>query len=102
MGTPTSFTPPHSTQRNPILLGVTFTAAGLLGHLLAARAIAWNPMAYRHHILGFLVILAATGPIIALIGWRFWKGQRDLTVLIIGIVQAMFGLVIYLRRFHIA
>ena len=102
MGMSASLEPSRLTERRHLVLGVILVAAGLLGHVLAARAIAWNPMAYPHHIFGFLVILAVTGPVIALVGWRFWKGRRDLTVLIIGLVQAAFGLVIYLMRFHIA
>ena len=102
MGTPAGREPSRRTTRRNLIFGVVLVAAGLLGHVLAARAIAWNPMAYRHHVFGFFVILAVTGPIIALIGWRFWKDRRDLTVLIIGLVQAAFGLVVYLMRFHIA
>lgn len=83
-------------------LGVFLAGLGLLGHVLAARAISGkNPLAYQHHVFGFFLILAVTGAIISVLGWRFWKGRRDITVLTIGVVQALFGLVIYLDRFNI-
>jgi hypothetical protein len=83
------------------LLGVLLLPAGLLGHLLAARAIGGSYVAYRDHIFGFFLILVVSGGIIAALGWRFWKGRRDITLLIVGVVQALFGLVIYLERFRI-
>jgi hypothetical protein len=48
------------------------------------------------------MILLVTGAIIAGLGWRFWKGRHDITVLTIGVVQALFGIAIYIMRFHIA
>jgi len=39
--------------------------------------------------------------VVGLLQWRFWKGRRDLTILIVGAVQAVFGLVIYIERFHV-
>ena len=39
--------------------------------------------------------------IIAGLGWRFWKGRHDITLLIIGAVQALFGIVIYINRFDV-
>jgi hypothetical protein len=59
-------------------------------------------MAYSHHIFGFFLILLVTGALIAGLGWRFWRGRHDITLLIIGAVQALFGLVIYVERFRIA
>jgi FtsH-binding integral membrane protein len=89
-------------NRTRIWLGVILAGLGLLGHVFAARAISGrNPLAYPHHILGFFLILLVTGAIIAALGWRFWKGRRDITVLTIGLVQALFGLVIYLNRFNL-
>ena len=29
------------------------------------------------------------------------KGRHDITLLIVGVVQALFGVVIYIERFHI-
>jgi hypothetical protein len=81
-------------------LGVILLVVGLLGHVLAAHAIGGSVIAYQHHIFGFFLILVVTGAIIALLGWRFWKGRRDITVLIVGVVQALFGIAIYLERFR--
>ena len=88
-------------NRLRIWLGVVLLALGLLGHLLAAQAIGGYFIAYRDHIAGFVFILVVTGAIIAALGWRFWKGRHDITVLTIGAVQALFGLAVYLMRFHI-
>jgi hypothetical protein len=82
-------------------LGIVLLVVGLLGHLLAAQAIGGSAMAYRHHIFGFFLILVVTGAIIAALGWRFWKGRRDITLLIIGAVQALFGVAIYVERFRV-
>ena len=81
-------------------LGLALVVVGFLGHFFAARAIG-TYIYYRDHIFGFFLILAVTGTIIALLGWRFWKGRRDITVFIIGVVQALFGIWIYINRFHI-
>ena len=90
------------TRQQRIWLGVVFIVVGFLGHFFAARAIAGgNPRAYPDHIGGFFLILLVTGAIIAGLGLRFWKGRRDITVLIIGVVQALFGIVIYIRRFDL-
>jgi hypothetical protein len=82
-------------------LGIILLVVGLLGHLLAAQAIGGSAMAYRHHIFGFFLILVVTGAIIAALGWRFWRGRRDITLLIIGAVQALFGVAIYVERFRV-
>ena len=84
-----------------IWLGVVFTILGFLGHFFAARAIGGYAIAYRDHIFGFFLILVVTGAIIALLGRFFWRGRRDVTILSIGVVQALVGLVIYLNRFNI-
>ena len=82
-------------------LGVVLLFAGLLGHVLAARAIGGSRVAYHHHIFGFFLILLVTGAVIAAVGWRFWRGRRDVTVLLIGLVQALFGLFVYVGRFNV-
>ena len=81
-------------------LGVLLIVVGFLGHFFAARAIG-TYIYYRDHIFGFFLILLVTGSIIAGLGWKFWKGRKDITVLIIGVVQALVGIVIYINRFHI-
>jgi hypothetical protein len=82
-------------------LGVLLIVVGFLGHFFAARAIG-TYIYYRDHIFGFFLILLVTGSIIAGLGWKFWKGRNDITLLIIGVVQALIGIVIYIERFHIA
>jgi len=94
------------TQRRSFTwLGLVLAVAGLLGHLLAAHAIGGghvsNYIAYRDHIFGFFLIAAVTGTIIALLGRRFWKGRFDITVSLFGIVQALFGLIVFINRFNI-
>ena len=90
----------HAPNRRLAWLGVLLIVVGFLGHFFAARAIG-TYIYYRDHIFGFFLILLVTGSIIAGLGWKFWKGRTDLTILIIGIVQALFGIVIYINRFNI-
>ena len=82
-------------------LGVILLVVGFLGHYFAARAIGGSYIAYRDHIFGFFVILLVTGLIIAGLGWRFWKGRRDITLLIVGLVQALLGVWVYMGRFSV-
>src|ERR1700694_1274473 len=81
-------------------LGALLLVVGFFGAFFAARAIG-TYIYYRDHIAGFFLILIVTGSIIAALGWRFWKGRKDITLLIIGVVQALFGIVIYINRFNI-
>lgn len=101
METPHAMGVANTGSRARIWLGVILIGFGFLGHFFAARAISYNPHAYTHHVFGFFLILVVTGAIIAGLGWRFWKGRPDITVLAIGVVQALFGLVVYIRRFDI-
>ena len=93
---------PSTSNRRLIWLGVLLLVVGFLGHFFAARAIGGTYVAYRDHIFGFFMILVVTGAIIAGLGWKFWKGRNDITLLAIGAVQALFGIVIYINRFHIS
>ena len=88
-------------NRTYVWLGALLTVAGLCGHLFAARAIGGYYLAWRDHIAGFTLALIITGLLIAALGSRFWKRRTDLTVLIIGLVQAAIGLLVYIRRFQI-
>jgi hypothetical protein len=101
MGTSGAISTAGSASRTRIWLGVLLVVVGFLGHFFAARAIGGSYIAFRDHIFGFFLILVVTGGIIAWLGTRFWKGRRDLTVLIIGVVQALFGIVIYIFRYHV-
>jgi hypothetical protein len=84
-----------------IWLGVVLLALGLLGHVLAARAIGGSRIAYTHHVLGFFVGLVVFGGVAAALGWRFWRRRPDITLLAVGVAQALFGLVVYMERFRI-
>ena len=88
-------------RRTWVWLGVVLLVVGFLGHFFAARAIGGPYIAYRDHIFGFFAILLVTGAIIAGLGWRFWKGRHDITLLIVGVVQALFGIWIYINRFSV-
>ena len=90
---------PRATNKGFVILGLVLVVAGLAGHLFAARAIGGTYVAYRDHIRGFVGIAVITGGIIALAGWRFWRGRWDVTVLIFGVLQALFGLFVYIERF---
>jgi hypothetical protein len=81
-------------------LGALLIVVGFFGHFFAARAFG-TYIYYRDHIAGFFLILLVTGSIIAGLGWKFWKGRNDITVFVIGLVQAIFGIAIYLMRYHI-
>jgi hypothetical protein len=76
-------------------LGIVLLAIGLGGHLLAAAVTGGTSMHYRHHILGFVFLSAVAWGILALLARRFWPGRRDITVLALGAIQAVLGLVIY-------
>ena len=92
---------PSSTRRSRILLAWVLLALGLLGHLLAARAIGGTYIAFRDHIFGFVLLALVSGAIIGALGWKFWPGRRDITLLAIGAVQAILGFVVYLQRFTV-
>ena len=81
-----------------VWLGVILLVVGLSGHLLAARAIGGYYIAYRDHIAGFVFLTVVSGAILAALGWRFWKGRHDITLLSVGAVQAILGALIYLNH----
>jgi hypothetical protein len=90
-------------KRGPLFwLGVALLAVGLLGHLLAADGTGGRPVDYQHHVLGFVIIAAVTGPIAWVLGRFFWRHRQDITVLVIGALQAVFGLLVYAQRFYVA
>ncbi|MFN2637579.1 MAG: hypothetical protein ABR585_11165 [Gemmatimonadaceae bacterium] len=77
------------------------TAIALLLHLLSAHAIGGSYVSYRDHIAGFILIALVPGLIIAGIGWRFWKGRHDITLLVLGVVQVLLGIYVYINRFRV-
>ena len=78
-----------------LLLGIVLLAVGLSGHLVAAASTGGRYIHYRDHILGFVFLSVVAWGILALLARRFWPGRRDITVLALGAVQAVLGLVIY-------
>jgi hypothetical protein len=82
--------------------GIALLVLGLGGHLYAAHAMGGSRVAYAHHVLGFVLIVVVTGAIIAALGWRFWRSRPDITVLAVGAVQALFGLLVAIAPFRAA
>lgn len=104
MGTSQAIPVADGTRRLRVWLGVALLAVGLAGHVFAARAITpWVPswIAYRDHVAGFFLILAVTGAIVAALGWRFWRSRRDVMFLVIGAIQAIIGIAVYIERFRV-
>jgi hypothetical protein len=92
---------PPSERRQWTLVGVILTLLGLLGHLLAARAIGGTHIAFRDHIAGFMLIALVSGAIIFGLGARFWRRRYDISLLVFGAVQALMGLFVWVERFHV-
>ena len=67
---------------------------GLGGHVYAAHVNNGSTIAYTHHVLGFFLILAVTGGIIWALGRRLLRTRPDVTLLVVGIVQAVLGLLV--------
>jgi hypothetical protein len=82
-------------------LGVILLVAGLAGHVLAAQAIGGTHLAYHDHLLGFVGLTVVSGGIIFGLGWRFWKGRYDISLLILGALQALVGALVYITRFSV-
>ena len=100
MARPHASDPAVPSGRGPIWLTALLLVVGLLGHLLAARAIGGSRVAYGHHIFGFFLILAVTGAVVAGLGWLFWRTRRNLTLIVIGAIQALLGILVYLQQPH--
>lgn len=88
-------------NRGLLWLGVALLGVGLMGHILAARAIGGSYVAYRDHVGGFVGLTLVSGAIIAGLGWRFWKGRHDITLLILGALQSIIGVLVYIQRFNV-
>ena len=88
-------------SRRWTLLGVLLLVVGFFGHYFAARAIGGTYIAYRDHIFGFVFLTLVSAVIVGGLGWRFWKGRRDITLLIVGILQAIIGIWVYTQRFTV-
>ena len=90
-------------KRNPLFvwLGTLLLVVGFLGHFLAARAIGGTYIAYRDHMFGFVALTLVSAVIVALLGMRFWKARPDITLLIVGAIQALIGIEVYIQRFSV-
>jgi hypothetical protein len=75
--------------------GIVLLAVGLSGHLLAAEVTGGRYIHYRDHIFGFVILSVVAWAILALLARRFWPSRRDITLLTLGAVQAILGLMIY-------
>ena len=92
-----------ATQRRPrvlrnaawVFIGIALLGTGLLGHLFAANAEGGRAIHYRHHIFGFFLLTLLSGIVMAVLGRYFWRGRHDVTLLIVGVLQAVFGWWIY-------
>jgi hypothetical protein len=71
---------------------------GLLGHVLAARAMGGSRIAYVHHVSGFFIIAVLT--VLPLLGlrWLFWRRRHGVTLLAFAAVQALLGLAVYANQ----
>jgi hypothetical protein len=97
MNTPPTVDSPTPANRLRIRVGIVLLALGLIGHLYAAHAGGGTRLQYTHHVFGFFLILVVTGAIIAALGWWLWRSRPDITVLTVGAVQALFGLLVALE-----
>jgi hypothetical protein len=82
-------------------LGAVLLFAGFLGHFFAARAIGGTYIAYRDHIFGFMLLTVVSAVIVGVIGKFWWKGRADITLLIVGVLQTIFAVMIYMNRFAV-
>ena len=55
-------------------------------------------MDYRAHVTGFFLLTLVSGAILAGLGRFFWRGRHDITLLILGALQALLGVVVYFAR----
>ena len=88
-------------RRARFWLGVLLLVVGFLGHYFAARAIGGTYIAYRDHIFGFVLLTLVSGAIVGVLGWRFWRSRPDITILIVGVLQALIGVWVYTVRFSV-
>lgn len=89
------------TKQTRTWLGLALLVAGFLGHYFAARAIGGSYIAYRDHLGGFVVLTLVSALVVWGLSLRFFKGRYDIIILIVGIVQALLGVYIYINRFSV-
>lgn len=81
--------------------GVMLLVVGLFGHILAAIAIGGTALAYRDHVLGFALLTVVSGALLYALSLRFWKKRNDITMLVLGVVQASLGAIVYVMRYSV-
>ncbi len=82
-------------------IGLLLLGGALVAHLLAAQAIGGTYRAYRDHLLGFLGASVLSAAIVAGLGAKFWRGRSDISVLTIGVLQALLGIYVWVTRFSV-
>ena len=83
-------------QSRPCLAaGIALLAIGLAGHLLAANAEGGRTIHYQHHIFGFFLLTLVSAIVVGILSRFFWRGRHDVTLLIVGALQAIFGVLIF-------
>lgn len=89
------------TKQTRTWLGLVLLVAGFLGHYFAARAIGGTYIAFRDHLGGFVGLTLVSGLIVWAVSLKFWKGRNDISFLIVGALQALLGVYIYINRFSV-
>jgi hypothetical protein len=72
-----------------------------MGRPTCQRAIGGTYIAYRDHLGGFLFLTVVTGAILVALGSRFWSRRHDITMLLLGFIQAAAGLWAHVERFSV-
>ena len=75
-------------------LGVVLLIGGFVGHAYAAHSLGPGHHAWRDHMLGFVGLTIVSAAIVGALGWKLWKGRTDITVLIVGVIQVILGIVV--------
>jgi hypothetical protein len=82
-------------------IGLVLLLFGLACHAVAAQAIGGTWLAWRDHMLGFLLLVVVCGALLLVLGRYFWRGRQDLTVLWLGVSQMAFGIFTYITRYSV-
>ena len=83
-------------NRDPRLtaLGVILLIGGFFGHAYAAHSLGPGHHAWRDHMLGFLGLTIVSAAIVGALGWKFWSRRTDITILVVGVIQLILGIVV--------
>ncbi len=101
MTTPPAAPLASPTRRKLTVFGFVLLMASLLCHLLSAQAIGGYYVAYRDHIVGFVVLSVLSGALLWGLSRWFWRGRHDITLAVLGVLQLAIGILVYINRFHI-